>query len=298
MEAEKFCLQWNDFADNISGAFSELREEKDFFDVTLACEDQQIQAHKLILSASSPFFRNVLRRNPHQHPLLYLKGVKYRELVSVLNFMYLGEVNVAKDDLNLFLTVAEELKVKGLTQGNQGGKNQELVNTYRDGTPNTQKHIPRLTPSEGITATEKGTKVSEKQRIHKSIPQALVDNEVHENIPVKSEPQDTPPQPSYLVHEQGYQEQEVDEGAVALDDGYAVAESYEYQYEDTGHTRQTERGQGTNGPRHVQANAKQAVRERKVKHNFKAFAQAWQCEDCKTVFSSRKYAKEHMQDHN
>ena len=57
--------------------------------------------------------RAVLRRNPHQHPLLYLKGVKYADLESVLNFMYHGEVNVAQDDLNSFLAVAEELKVKG-----------------------------------------------------------------------------------------------------------------------------------------------------------------------------------------
>jgi hypothetical protein len=58
-------------------------------------------------------FRNVLRRHPHQHPLLYLKGVKYKELVSVLNFMYQGEVNIAQEELNSFLAVAEELKVKG-----------------------------------------------------------------------------------------------------------------------------------------------------------------------------------------
>merc|ERR1712013_248462 len=55
--AEKFCLRWNDFESNISVAFRELREEKDFFDVTLACEDSQISAHKVILSACSPFFR-------------------------------------------------------------------------------------------------------------------------------------------------------------------------------------------------------------------------------------------------
>ena len=77
--SEKFCLKWNDFEANVSCAFRELREDKDFFDVTLACDDEQIQAHKVIVSACSPFFRNVLRRNPHQHPLLYLKGVKYRE---------------------------------------------------------------------------------------------------------------------------------------------------------------------------------------------------------------------------
>merc|ERR1711973_631386 len=115
---EKFCLRWNDFESNISSAFRELRGDKDFFDVTLACDDDQIQAHKVILSACSPFFRNVLKRNPHQHPLLYLKGVKYTDLQSVLNFMYHGEVNVAQDELNSFLAVAEELRVKGLTQNN------------------------------------------------------------------------------------------------------------------------------------------------------------------------------------
>ena len=114
---EKFCLRWNDFETNVSQAFRELREEKDFFDVTLACEDSQVSAHKVILSACSPFFRSVLRKNPHAHPLLYLKGVKYQELLSVLNFMYMGEVNVAQEELNSFLAVAEELRVKGLTQG-------------------------------------------------------------------------------------------------------------------------------------------------------------------------------------
>ena len=116
--SEKFCLKWNDFESNVSVAFRELRDDKDFFDVTLACEDDQISAHKVILSACSPFFKNLLRRNPHQHPLLYLKGISFRDIQSVLNFMYHGEANIAQDDLNNFLAVAEDLKVKGLTQGN------------------------------------------------------------------------------------------------------------------------------------------------------------------------------------
>ena len=114
--SEKFCLRWNDFESNISTAFRELREDKDFFDVTLVCDEDQIQAHKVILSACSPFFRSVLRRNRHEHPLLYMKGIKYVDIVSVLNFMYHGEVNVAQEELNSFLAVAEDLKVKGLTQ--------------------------------------------------------------------------------------------------------------------------------------------------------------------------------------
>ena len=119
--SEKFCLRWNDFESNISVAFRELREEQDFFDVTLACDDEDhVEAHRVILSACSPFFRSVLRRTKHAHPLLYLKGVKHADLVSVLNFMYHGEVNVAQEELNSFLAVAEELKVKGLTQQNGG----------------------------------------------------------------------------------------------------------------------------------------------------------------------------------
>jgi len=113
---EKFCLKWNDFASNISLAFREIRDEKDFFDCTISCGARQIQAHKLILAACSPFFRNILKQNPHPHPLLYLKGVEFNDLQAVLNFMYHGEVNVAQDELNSFLSVAEDLKVKGLTQ--------------------------------------------------------------------------------------------------------------------------------------------------------------------------------------
>ena len=113
---EKFCLRWNDFENNISHSFRELRDDKDFFDVTLACEDRQVEAHKVILSACSPYFRTVLKKNPHQHPLLFLRGVQYSELVAILDFMYHGEVNVGQEDLNSFLAVAEDLSVKGLTQ--------------------------------------------------------------------------------------------------------------------------------------------------------------------------------------
>jgi len=113
---EKFHFRRNDFVENVSGAFREIREEQDFFDVTLACDDNQIEAHKVIISACSPWFRNILRWHPHQHPLLYLRGVKYSELVAILDFMYNGEVDITQDDLKSFLNVAAELQVKGLTQ--------------------------------------------------------------------------------------------------------------------------------------------------------------------------------------
>ena len=114
---EKFCLKWNDFSRNIIGSFSDLREEENLFDCTLSCGDKQIQAHRLILSACSGYFKNIFKLNPHNHPLLYLRGIKFDDLQSILTFMYQGEVNVAQKDLSNFLLIAEDLKVKGLTQG-------------------------------------------------------------------------------------------------------------------------------------------------------------------------------------
>ena len=114
MGSEKFCLKWNDFESNISSSFRDLRHDNELFDMTLACEDDHLQAHKVILSACSSFFRNILRRTKnHQNLLLYLKGVSAKEMESVLNFMYHGEVSVAQNDLNSFLQVAEDLQVKG-----------------------------------------------------------------------------------------------------------------------------------------------------------------------------------------
>ena len=72
-EDEKLCLKWNDFQENAISAFQMLRDDREFADVTLACEDgQQIEVHKVILASSSPFFLNILRKNKHPHTPLSL----------------------------------------------------------------------------------------------------------------------------------------------------------------------------------------------------------------------------------
>ena len=114
--AEKLCLKWNDFQENINSAFGRLRKDDDFTDVTLACEDgQQLEAHKVILSVSSPLFENLLKRNKHNRPLIYMRGVKSEDLIAIIDFLYYGEANVFQENLNSFLVIAEELKLKGLT---------------------------------------------------------------------------------------------------------------------------------------------------------------------------------------
>ena len=98
--------------------------------MTLASEDgEQKEAHKVILAASSPFFQTLLRRSRHPHPLIYMKGVRSENLLAIIDFLYCGEANVPQDNLESFLAIAEELKLKGLmgqmdvsethTEGNQ-----------------------------------------------------------------------------------------------------------------------------------------------------------------------------------
>ena len=90
---EKLCLQWNDYQQNIKGAFSLFREDKGFNNVTLVCEDgQQLEAHKVILAASSPFFQNLPRRNKHPHPMVYMRGMKFDELSAIVDFGCSGHI--------------------------------------------------------------------------------------------------------------------------------------------------------------------------------------------------------------
>ena len=113
--SDVFCLKWNDFSSNMVGMFKSLRGDNDFTDVTLACEDGKVlEAHKVILAEFSPFFRNVLKMNKHPHPFIYLKGVQMRELASVVDFLYFGEVRVLEEDLEAFLALAAELQLKVL----------------------------------------------------------------------------------------------------------------------------------------------------------------------------------------
>ena len=104
--SEKLCVKWNDFKENASTSFHNLRDDNEFADVTLACEDgQQIEAHKVILAASSPYFQNLLKRNGRPHPLIYMKGIKSENLRAIVDFHYCGEANVYQENLDSFLAI-------------------------------------------------------------------------------------------------------------------------------------------------------------------------------------------------
>ena len=110
--SEQLCLQWNDFKENVISAFGNLQNDKEFTDVTLACEDgKQMEAHKVILASSSPFFQKILKNSKHPHPLIYLRGFQSKDFVCILDFLYFGEANVYQEDLDSFLAIAEEIQL-------------------------------------------------------------------------------------------------------------------------------------------------------------------------------------------
>ncbi|XP_045135325.1 protein bric-a-brac 1-like isoform X4 [Portunus trituberculatus] len=119
MSPQQFCLRWNNHQSNIISVFEQLLQSESFVDVTLAVEGMTLKAHKVVLSACSPYFQAVLASHPDKHPIVILKDVRYTDMRDLLDFMYRGEVSVDQDNLSGFLRVAESLRIKGLTEVNE-----------------------------------------------------------------------------------------------------------------------------------------------------------------------------------
>ena len=91
------------------------------FDVTLVSDDEQhISAHKLVLTASSELFKNILKKAKHSNPMIFLSGYKSKDLLLVMDYIYQGEVQILQTDLDRFLSVAQQLKIEGLIGGDTG----------------------------------------------------------------------------------------------------------------------------------------------------------------------------------
>ena len=110
-------MQWDDFQNIVSSAFGDLKDDPDLTDVTLVCEDgKQVEAHKVVLASTSPFFMDLLKRNRHPHPLIYMRGIKSDVLMAMVEFFYKGEANVFQENLDTFLALADEMRLKGLSR--------------------------------------------------------------------------------------------------------------------------------------------------------------------------------------
>ncbi|KAK3932157.1 Protein bric-a-brac 2 [Frankliniella fusca] len=111
---QQFCLRWNNYQSNLTHVFDQLLQNESFVDVTLACEGHSVKAHKMVLSACSPYFQTLFFENPCKHPIVILKDIRWPELKAVVEFMYKGEINVSQEQIGPLLQVAESLKIRGL----------------------------------------------------------------------------------------------------------------------------------------------------------------------------------------
>ena len=117
MSQEKYgMLEWHTYSEHMIDMMHDLLTSKDFTDVTFVTSDEKaIKAHRNILSACSPVFKNILQMEPqNQQPTIYLRGIQYSEIEAILQFIYLGEAKVCEERMNEFLMVARDLKIKEL----------------------------------------------------------------------------------------------------------------------------------------------------------------------------------------
>ena len=117
--SELLAVRDKDFSSHNVEYFKEILDQDDMTDVTIACDDNYtMRAHKVILSASSLFFRSVIKKSKCPDPYIYLKGVPASHLSSLMSYIYSGETDVRTEDFQMFMTIASELKISSLTSTN------------------------------------------------------------------------------------------------------------------------------------------------------------------------------------
>ena len=73
---ENLCFRLTEFGSNIGKTWKQLQIDKDFCDVTLVCNDGQIQTHRIIISHGSPVLEDILKQTSGPNLVIYLRGVK------------------------------------------------------------------------------------------------------------------------------------------------------------------------------------------------------------------------------
>ncbi|XP_060525364.1 modifier of mdg4-like isoform X46 [Cylas formicarius] len=192
MASEQFSLCWDNFHKNMSSGMNSLLENEDLVDVTLAVEGKCLKAHKMVLSVCSPYFKELFKSNPCQHPIVFMKDVSYVAISDLLQFMYQGEVQVSQENLTTFIKTAEALQIKGLTgDGNGSVDNDESVHEKSTPAPeDTYKPVPRP-KKQPPTPVVSSTPAPKRQRLSDSQPTPSA--VVTKTEPVNSSSAETPP---------------------------------------------------------------------------------------------------------
>ncbi|XP_051168413.1 protein bric-a-brac 1 isoform X1 [Leptopilina boulardi] len=147
MAGQHYCLRWNNYQSNMTSVFHQLLQTEAFVDVTLACNEASLKAHKVVLSACSSYFQKLLLSNPCKHPTIIMpQDVCFNDLKFIIEFVYRGEIDVSQAELQSLLKTADQLKIKGLCE----------VPESREGPPSVSLSSP---PRESSTTRLNYTKL-------------------------------------------------------------------------------------------------------------------------------------------
>jgi len=115
MDQNGFILNWTTYAKHMQDMFRNMLKSEAFTDVTLVCDDKQsLKVHKVVLSACSPFFKNIVEE--HSSSVIYLKGIQKPTMESILEFIYMGSTKVLQETIDEFLEIAKNLEIKGISK--------------------------------------------------------------------------------------------------------------------------------------------------------------------------------------
>ncbi|KAJ9575602.1 hypothetical protein L9F63_007536, partial [Diploptera punctata] len=113
---QHYCLKWNNYQNHVAEIFAQLLQAESLVDVTLCAEGHKIHAHRIVLSACSPYFQEILTNSEDSHPYIILSEMNSEDVRSVVEFVYRGELNVGADRFPSVLKTAEELQIRGLME--------------------------------------------------------------------------------------------------------------------------------------------------------------------------------------
>ncbi|XP_029661798.1 protein jim lovell-like isoform X5 [Formica exsecta] len=190
---QQFCLRWNNHQSTLIQNFDTLLESGTLVDCTLAAEGKTLKAHKVVLSACSPYFECLLSEHYDKHPVFILKDVKFKELKAMMDYMYRGEVNISQDQLAALLKAAESLQIKGLSESKTAGSSKTESRPQKT----VSQPIARVSPSLDIPHASSGLTIEKNKVPRQSMAQG----------PVGDIPEDTasPQGPKRLCSREGSQ---------------------------------------------------------------------------------------------
>lgn len=112
----QFSLSWEQHMHNICYGLNKFQQNGEFVDMTLAAEGSFVKAHQMILCLVSPYIKDIIASLKGTHPVLFFDNISYKTLCSVLDYVYKGEVEVSKEQLNELINAGKVLQIKGLQE--------------------------------------------------------------------------------------------------------------------------------------------------------------------------------------